>query len=400
MFIEFFYTLRKAGIPVTPTTFLRLQQAMGTGLVQSLDDFYVAARAIMVKSERYFDLYDRIFAHHFLGVELGDDWETELEATIRALLEEWLTDPKEMAEMLGIDPDTIANLDPEELVKYFLDRLKEQTERHDGGNRWIGTGGTSPVGHSGYHPGGMRVGGGSRNKSAVKVAMERRYRDYTQDTRLTTSQVGEALRRLKHMIPAGPKDQIDIDQTITQTVKSGGEIDIVFTRRLRDRLKIILLIDNGGWSMDPYVEMVQTLFNYSQAQFKDIKTFFFHNCIYDRLWEDPQRHFKPFPTTDFPRLDPEYRLIFVGDAAMAPYELEHPRGCIDYNEQQTRPSIEWLQFLANSFRHCAWLNPMVQYYKDYTHGSHTQRQIAHIIPMFPLSLEGLERAVSHLVTKN
>ncbi len=253
MFIEFFYTLRKAGIPATPTAFLRLQKALGMGLVQSLDDFYVSARAIMVKSERYFDLYDRIFAHHFLGVELGDDWETELEATIRTLLEEWLQDPKELAEMLGLDPDAIADLDPEELIKYFLDRLKEQTERHDGGNKWIGTGGTSPVGHSGNHPGGMRVGGGSRNKSAIKVALERRYRDYTQDTRLTTSQVGEALRRLKHMIPAGPKDQIDIDETITQTVKAAGEIDIIFTRSLRDRLKIILLIDNGGWSMDPYV---------------------------------------------------------------------------------------------------------------------------------------------------
>jgi len=400
MFIDFFYTLRKAGIPATPTAFLRLQEAMGKGLIQSLDDFYVAARALMIKSERYFDLYDRIFAHHFLGAELGDDWETELEATIRSLLEEWLSDPKELAEMLGIDPDSIKNLEPEELVKYFLERLKEQTERHDGGNRWIGTGGTSPVGHSGYHPGGMRVGGGSRNKSAIKVALERRYRDYTQDTRLTTSQVGEALRRLKHMVPAGPKDQIDIDETITQTVKSGGEIDIVFARSLRDRLKIILMIDNGGWSMDPYVQMVQTLFNYSQAQFKDLKTYFFHNCIYDRVWEDPQRHRRPFQTVEFPRLDPEYRLIFVGDAAMAPYELDHPRGCIDYNEPQTRPSIEWLQFLAKTFRHCAWLNPMVNFHKDYLHGSNTQRQIAHIIPMFPLSLEGLERAVSHLISKN
>jgi len=400
MFTDFFYTLRRAGIPATPTAFLRLQQAMENGLIASIDDFYVAARAIMIKSERYFDLYDRIFAKHFYGVEMGDDWEEELEATIRSILEEWLQDPKELAEMLGIDPDTIKDMDPEELVKYFLDRLKEQTERHDGGDKWIGTGGTSPVGHSGYHPGGMRVGGSSRSKSAIKVALERRYRDYTQDTRLTTSQVGEALRRLKHMVPAGPKDLIDIDETITQTVKNAGEIDIVFTRSLRDRLKVILLIDNGGWSMDPYVDLVQTLFNYAQAQFKNLKIFYFHNCIYDRVWEDPQRHLKPFPTSDFPRFDPEYRIIFVGDAAMAPYELEHPRGCINYNEKQTRPSIEWLRFLAQTFRHTAWLNPMVVYTKDYFQGSYTQREISSIIPMFPLSLEGLEQAVAHLVARN
>jgi uncharacterized protein with von Willebrand factor type A (vWA) domain len=240
----------------------------------------------------------------------------------------------------------------------------------------------------------------SKGKSAIKVAMERRYRDYTQNTRLTSSQVGEALRRLRHMMPAGPKDQLDIEETIRQTVKIGGEIDIVFRRSLRDRLKVILMIDNGGWSMEPYVEVVQTLFNYAQAQFKDLKIYYFHNCIYDRVWEDPQRCHKAFPTADFPRLDPDYRIIFVGDAAMAPYELEHPRGCIDYSEKQSRASIEWLQFLAHIFRHTAWLNPMVAFATDYSHGSYTQRQIAHVVPMFPLSLEGLEHAVLHLMAKN
>jgi uncharacterized protein len=400
MFVEFFYALRQVGIPVTPTAFLRLQQALSLGLVTSLHDFYVAARAIMVKSERYFDLYDRVFARVFHGVEDDPEWEQELEASIRTLLEQWLEDPRELAEMLGIDPDSLANLSPEELVRYFLDRLKEQTGRHDGGNRWIGTGGTSPVGHSGFHPGGMRVGGASRNRSAVKVAMERRYRDYTQDTRLSVSQVGEALRRLRHMVPAGPRDRINVDATIYQTVKNGGEIDIVFDRSLRDRLKVILMIDNGGWSMDPYVEVVQTLFNYAQAQFKQVRTFFFHNCVYDRVWEDPRRRAKPFPTPDFVRLDPESRLILVGDASMAPYELEHPRGCIAYNEPQSRPAEEWLRFLASVFRHRAWLNPMVQFAPDYARGSYTQRRIHDIIPMFPLSLDGLERAVAHIMSRN
>lgn len=400
MFVDFFYSLRQVGIPVNPTAFLRLQSALSMGLISSLDDFYVAARAIMVKSERYFDLYDRVFARVFHGVEDDGAWEQELEASIRMLLEDWLKDPKELAEMLGIDPDALAHLSPEELVKYFMDRLKEQTERHDGGNRWIGTGGTSPVGHSGFHPGGMRVGGASRNQSAVKVAMERRYRDYTQDTRLSVSQVGEALRRFRHMVPSGPRDRLNIDETIYQTVKNGGEIEIVFDRSLRDRLKIVLMIDNGGWSMDPYVETVQTLFNYAQAQFKQIRTFFFHNCVYDRVWEDPQRRFKPFSTLDFLRMEPDTRLIVVGDAAMAPYELEHPHGCISYNETQSRPAEAWLRFLADTFRHRAWLNPMVQFAPDYSRGSYTQRSINDIIPMFPLSLDGLERAVLHLMSKN
>jgi len=400
MFVDFFYALREVGIPISPTAFLRLQKALDLGLIGSLHDFYVAARALMVKSERYFDLYDRVFSRVFYGVETGDEWELELEETLRTLLADWLKDPRLLAEMMGIDPDSLAHLSPEELVRYFLDRLKEQTERHDGGDRWIGTGGTSPVGHSGFHPGGMRVGGVSRGKSAVKVAMERRYRDYTRDGRLSASEVGEGLRRLRNMIPAGPRDRINIEQTIYRTVKNGGEIEIAFDRSLRDRLKVILIIDNGGWSMDPYVEVVQTLFNYAQAQFKQIRTFYFHNCVYDRVWEDPQRRSKPFRTEEFPRLDPGSRLILVGDASMAPYELEHPRGSIAYNEPQSRPAIEWLRFLSHSFRHSAWLNPMVQFAPDYSRGSYTQRRIAELIPMFPLSLDGLERSVIHLMAKN
>ena len=281
MFTEFFYTLRKVGIPVSPTAFLRLQKALSIGLVNSIDDFYTAARAILVKSERYFDLYDQVFAHQFEGAELKDPTEVELAEVAKTLLQEWLKDPEGLAQALGADAKELSKLTPEELIKYFLDRLKEQTEAHHGGAKWIGTHGTSPVGHSGYHPGGMRVGGVSRNKSAVKVAMDRRYRDYSQEGPLTQAQMGEALKRLRNMVPVGAKDQVNIDETIYQTMKNAGEIEIVFDRSLKDRLKVILAIDNGGWSMEPYIEMVQTLFNYARAQFKDLKTFFFHNTIYD-----------------------------------------------------------------------------------------------------------------------
>ena len=174
MFIDFFYTLKKVGISVSPTSFLRLQKALSMGLINSLDDLYVAARAILVKSERYFDLYDQVFAHLFEGAELKEPDEFELSEVARAMLQEWLRDPEGIADALGVDEEELSKLTPEELIQYFLDRLKEQTEAHHGGSKWIGTHGTSPVGHSGYHPGGMRVGGISRNKSAVKVAMERR----------------------------------------------------------------------------------------------------------------------------------------------------------------------------------------------------------------------------------
>jgi uncharacterized protein with von Willebrand factor type A (vWA) domain len=181
MFTSFFYTLKKVGIPVSPTSFLRLQKALNMGIINSLDDFYTAARAILIKSERYFDLYDQVFAHQFKGAELKDPEEFELSEIARALLDEWLKDPQGLADALGVNEEDLSKLSPDELIKYFLDRLKEQTEAHHGGSKWIGTGGTSPVGHSGYHPGGMRVGGVSRNKSAVKVAMDRRYRDYSQE---------------------------------------------------------------------------------------------------------------------------------------------------------------------------------------------------------------------------
>jgi hypothetical protein len=397
MFIDFFYTLRQVGVPVTPTAFLRLHKALSLGMVNGVEEFYTAARAILVKSERYFDLYDQVFAHHFRGVELKEPDAAELDEIARALVQEWLKNPRELADLLGIDESELGKLSPEELIEYFLERLKEQTEAHHGGSKWIGTGGTSPVGHSGYHPGGMRVGGRSRNKSAVKVAMERRYRDYSQEGPLTQAQMGEALKRLRHMVPVGPKDMINIDESIYQTVKNAGEIEIVFDRSLKDRLKVILTIDNGGWSMEPYVAVVQTLFNYARAQFKDLRTFFFHNTVYNNIWEDPARYNKPFPVRELVRLDPETRFIFVGDASMAPYELTSYNGSIYWNERSGRPSVERLQFIADTFPHSVWLNPVPEMDWKYTY---TIGVIQHIFPMFELTLDGLEGAVRQLMSRN
>jgi uncharacterized protein with von Willebrand factor type A (vWA) domain len=397
VFGSFFYTLKKVGIPVSPTSFLRLQKALNMGIINSLDDFYTAARAILIKSERYFDLYDQVFAHHFEGAELEEPDERILNDIARAMLEEWLRSPKELADALGVDESELSKMTPEELIKYFYDRLKEQTEAHHGGSKWIGTGGTSPVGHSGYHPGGMRVGGVSRNKSAVKVAMDRRYKDYSQEGPLTQSQIGEALKRLRNMVPVGPKDQVNIDETIYQTMKNAGEIEIVYDRSLKDRLKVILAIDNGGWSMEPYVDILQTLFYYARAQFKDLKTFFFHNTIYDNLWEDPPRMRRPFPVDDLVRLDPETRFIIVGDASMAPYELMATDGSIHLEERTTKPSYRRLQFIAETFPHSVWLNPKMADEWPYTR---TISMICEIFPMFELTLDGLEGAVKHMMSKN
>ncbi len=382
---------------MSPTSFLRLQKALSMGLINSIDDFYTGARAILVKSERYFDLYDQVFAHRFQGLELKNPDEMELSEVVRSLLEEWLKNPGELADLLGVKEEDLGKLSPEELIKYFLERLKEQAEAHHGGGKWIGTGGTSPVGHSGYHPGGMRVGGVSRNKSAVKVAMDRRYRDYSQEGPLTQSQMAEALKRLRNMVPFGPKDKVNIDKTIYETMKNCGEIEIVFDRSLKDRLKIILAIDNGGWSMDPYIDLVQTLFRYARAQFKDLKTFYFHNTIYDYLWEDPPRRFKPFPVDELVRLDPETRFIIVGDASMAPYELMATDGSIHIEERSGKPSFERLRFISKTFPHSIWINPKLAEEWPYTR---TVLHIREIFPMFELTLDGLEKAVTSMMRKN
>jgi hypothetical protein len=396
MFIDFFYTLKNIGIPVSPTSFLTLHRALRTGLVNSLNDFYTASRSILVKSERYFDLYDQAFAHHFEGAELPDYSGVELDDIARAMLDQWLQDPRALAEALGIDESELNRLTPEELIDYFKERLKEQTGEHHGGSRWIGTGGTSPVGHSGYHPGGMRVGGVSRNKSAVKVALDRRYRDYSLSGPLTRPMVGEALKRLRNLVAVGPKDRVNIDETLYQTMKNGGEIEIVFERSLKDRLKVILAIDNGGYSMDPYISVVQTVFDYARSQFKDLKTYFFHNTVYSTLWGDSARFRKPKPIAEFAAADPLTRLFIVGDASMAPYELMVADGSIHIEERSGTPSIECLKFLADTFSHAVWLNPMPEDMWNYTQ---TVKTIGQIFPMFELSIDGLEKAVHYLMAK-
>ncbi len=396
MFVSFFYALRNHGVAVTPTAFLRLQKALGLGLIVSLDDLYTVARSLLIKSERDFDTYDRVFAEMFAGLECEHLEGETIDDAARTLLDEWLRDPEKQARALGLSEEQMRRMSAEELLQYFLDRLQDQDEAHHGGTRWIGTQGRSPVGHSGNRPGGMRIGGGSRNRSATKVALERRYRDYSRSAPLTRGQMGEALKRLRHLLPEGPRDVVNIDRTIYQTMRNAGEIEIVFDRRMMDRLKVLLLIDNGGWSMDEYVGTVQALFHHAQAHFKELKILYFHNTVTDRVWHDAQRSSRPETVESLVRRDPETRLIVVGDASMAPEELLEINGNIAIEYRQQQPSIERLKLLARTFRHAAWLNPKSTSLWPYSESITAIRQI---IPMFPLTLDGLEQAVRHLTAR-
>ncbi len=394
MFIDFFYSLRDQGLPVSPTAFLTLHRAMAAGLVGSIEDFYTAARAILVKSERYFDLFDRVFAHHFEGADLPDPGGFEVDDLARAMLEMWLERPGEASRLLGVDERTLQRLTPEQVLDYFRERLQDQDGAHHGGSKWIGTSGHSPVGHSGHHPRGLRVGGASGGRSAVKVALERRYRDYSQEGPLTLALMGEALKRLRHMQPSGPKDRVNVEATVYQTVRNAGEIEVVFDRALKDKLTVMLAIDNGGWSMDPYIPLVQTLFDYARSQFKELKTVFFHNTVYATVWADPARCRKPLRIEEFGRLEPATRLVLVGDASMAPYELLAQDGSIYAEERSGKPSVDCLRFLARTFPRAVWLNPKPAHMWPYTRSVAAIREI---FPMYELTLDGLEQAVTRLM---
>lgn len=396
MFEGFFYQLRGQGIKISPTSFLRLQQALAIGLIQSLDDFYSVARAVMVKTERQFDKYDQVFAAYFLGKQIDDRVEEQLTRDMEKLLENWLDDPLSFPFLDAKEREKLKNMTPDELMEYFKKRLQDQTERHDGGNRWIGTGGTSPVGHSGYHPGGMRVGGGPGNRSAIKVAMDRRYVDYSEGGMLTPERVGDALARLKLLRPDGPKDNLDIDETIRETVRQGGEIEIVYNKSLKDKLKVVLMLDNGGWSMNPYVQLCKSLFTYARNQFKELKTYYFHNCIYDTVWADPMRIQKPHKVEEMMRWDKDWRIIILGDASMSPWELNHPGGAIDWSTKQSRSGKNWLEMIQEHFAHSVWINPIPAVEWDITYGAQTVDTIRSIFPMFELSVKGLEKAVEIL----
>lgn len=396
MFADFFLKLRSAGIPVNFKSFLNLQRALCLGLIGSLYDFYVSARSILVKSEKYFDLYDRIFSEFFEEADESDFSPVAPDEKTAELLKKWLDTAADERRPFDADELQLRNLTPAQLMEYYRDRLADQDDRHDYGTKWIGTSGTSPTGHSGFYPSGMRVGGKASQQSAMKVAGDRRYKDYSTGAPLSSAAMTEALKRLRNMIPHGPLDEVDVDATITRTMENCGDIEIVFRQSLRDRLKVILMIDNGGISMDPYVETVKRLFDHAHSYYKDLKVYYFHNVIYDNVWIDPSRTVSPVRVDRLLRADPETRLIIVGDASMSPYELLYREGIIHTEDRANAPGLYYLKALQKAFGHAVWLNPVPDYLWQYTN---TIGIIREIFPMFEVSLDGLEKAVESLMAK-
>ena len=399
MFTRFFFLLRAYGVPVTITEWMMLMRALSEGLaLSSLERFYSLARSILVKSESFYDQYDQAFAACFEGVE------TPLQ--IADEVWDWLADPlalpglsdeerRLLVEMLG-------DIDLDELQRLFEERLAEQTEAHHGGNKWVGTGGTSPFGHSGVHPGGIRVGGESRNRSAVKVAGERRYRGYRTDVKVGVRQFELALRRLRQLSSRneGPADELDLDATVDETAEQAGRLSLVWQKSRKNAVKVLLAMDVGG-SMHPYLRLCSQLFSAvnSQTHFRDLKTYYFHNCIYDWLYLDTEMSTRrAVPTSRVLHdLGPEYKLIIVGDAAMAPSELLSRNGIIWWGSSNEEPGIEWLRRLRRHFDHSVWLNTIPREQWEWAYGARTIGLVRQVLPMEELSLDGLQAAVKKLM---
>ena len=373
-----------------------LLEALERGMAySSLIGFYYLCRAVLIKSEAYYDKFDLAFARFFEGVETPED----LPEQIWEWLERELPNDHTVR-MLG----DLKQYDLDTLKQMLAERLAEQTEEHHGGNYWVGTGGTSPFGHSGYHPGGIRLGGESQNRSAVKVAAERRFYEFRDDETLDTRQFQMALRKLRQFTTRleGAKTELDLDETIEATGKNAGRLELVWTRPRQNAIKVLLLMDSGG-SMLSYSQLCNQLFmavNRS-THFKDLQIFYFHNCIYDWLYLDPScRQSESIKTTYvLNSLDSDYRVILVGDASMAPSELVRVGGIIDWGLYNEEPGLTWLQRLRRHFEYAVWLNPIPARYWKWAEGAYTIKQIREVFPMHELTVQGLDQAVKALMAR-
>lgn len=387
MFVDFFFFLRSRGIKVSLPEWMGLMEALGRGLASaSLTQFYHLCRSLCVKNEAQYDLYDQCFASFFQGTEAPESLLSEVLS--------WLEDPWGKRELTEEERDALQALDLEALRRLFEERLKEQKERHDGGDRWIGTGGKSPFGHSGTHPSGVRVGGEGGGRSAIQIATERRFRNLRHDLILDTRQIAQALRQLRLFRRESLSEEIDLDGTIDKTARNAGDIDLVWQPERRNQVKLLLLMDVDG-SMTPYTRLCERLFSaaYAARDFKAFKHYFFHNCPYETLFSDIARR-KGEPTTHVLRqLDESWYCIVIGDAAMSPYELTTAGGAIEYGHHNPDPGIVWLQRIAARFPRCVWLNPEP---KDYWETTMSNRMIRQIFTMYPLTLDGLEQGLSRL----
>ncbi|TDU26416.1 hypothetical protein DFR24_3440 [Panacagrimonas perspica] len=390
MLFTFFLTVREAGVKTSLSEFLMLLEALSKHVaVFSLDDFYHLARVTLVKDESQYDRFDRAFAAYFKGIEAvtGELFGSIPEEWLRKQADKLLTD-EEKAKI-----QALGGLD--QLMETLKKRLEEQKERHQGGSKWIGTGGTSPFGNGGYNPEGVRIGGAGGQKKAVKIWEKREFRNLDDSIELGTRNIKVALRRLRKFAREGAQDELDIDDTISSTARNAGWLDIKMVAEKRNTVKVLLFLDVGG-SMDPHVKVCEELFSACKTEFKHLEYFYFHNFIYESVWKDNlRRNNERIPLFDvLHKYTPDYKVIFVGDGSMSPYEIVQPGGSIEHWNEEA--GAVWMKRLSNVFPRLVWLNPDNEQRWEYSPSVKIVQELIGADRMFPMTLEGLDQAMRRL----
>lgn len=389
MLIDFFFSLRHAKLPVSVKEYLTMLEALKAQVIApSIDEFYYLSRMTLVKDEKHFDKFDQTFAAYFKGVESLVDWKSDIPLDwLQKTLERELS-PEEKAKI-----EAMGGLD--KLMERLKQLLEEQKEKHEGGNKWIGTGGTSPFGHGGYNPEGIRIGGPSKgNRTAIKVWETRAYRDYDDQVELGTRNIKVALRRLRRFAREGADTELDLDDTIHATAANAGLLDIKLRPERHNKVKVLMLMDVGG-SMDDHIQRVEELFSAAKTEFKHLEYYYFHNCVYDHVWKNNRRrHAEKIATWDLiHKYTPDYKVIFVGDATMSPYEILQPGGSVEYNNAEA--GAVWLNRLIEQFPRFVWLNPEPEGLWQYRQSITVINQIMKA-RMYPVTIAGLEQAMKTL----
>jgi len=387
--VDFFLHLKAKQLPVSTKELLALLEALQARLVSaSLDDFYLLSRAILVKDEALYDRYDRAFGEFFKGIEA-------LPGLNAMIPEDWLVLAAKR-HLSEADRARLEKLGYEKLFEQFKQRLAEQKERHAGGSKWIGTAGTSPYGHGGYHPEGIRIGGKSvGNRTAIKVWEQREFRNLDDSVELGVRNIKVALRRLRRFARQGAATELDLDGTITGTARNGGWLDLQLRPERHNAIKVLLFLDIGG-SMDDHIAACEELFSAARSEFKHLEHFYFHNCVYEGVWKDNQRRYGEARMSTWDVIHtygPDYKLVFVGDASMSPYEIAHPGGSVEHWNEEA--GAVWLERLLGTWPRAVWLNPLAESQWAWTHSIEMIRQLLGN-RMFPLTLDGLERAMRAL----
>ncbi len=391
MFFSFLDELRAAGIPAGVKEHLVLLDALQRDVIaRRPEEFYYLARATFVKDEALYDRFDQVFARVFKGLEsdYGVGGADIPEEWLRAIAEQYLS-PEEMEKIKALG-------DWDEIMDTLKKRLEEQHARHQGGSKWIGTGGTSPFGNGGYNPEGVRIGGESRHKRAIKVWEQREFRNLDNAKELGTRNIKVALRRLRRFAREGAAEELDLDATIAGTARQGW-LDIHMRAERRNAVKLLLFLDVGG-SMDPFITLVEELFSAATAEFKNLEFFYFHNCLYEGVWKDNRRRFaERTPTWDIlHKFGHDYKVVFVGDAAMSPYEITHPGGSVEHFNEEA--GATWLHRITNTYPASIWINPTAKDYWPYSQSTQIIREVM-TDRMYPLTLAGLDDAMRELTRK-